>query len=104
MLLLVKKASTSPGTTVTVQLAAGVLDGEFVVVRELFPAVDLPQSENDDVLLAFHVDDPRVTVRLARVIDETCGVSVHGGVHYLKVIDAKHVAADALEKEGEREI
>lgn len=83
------------------QLVAGIFDREFVVIGELFPAVDLPQGEYHDVLLAFHVNDPRVTVRLARVVNKTCRVSVHGGIHYVKVIDAKHVAADALEKATE---
>lgn len=97
-LLSVEKASTSPRAAVTVQLVAGVFDGEFVVIRKLFPAVDLPQREDNDVLLSFHVDDPRVTVWLTRVVDKTCRVAVHGSIHYVEVVDAKHVAADTLER------
>lgn len=87
------------------QLVAGIFNGEFVVIGELFPTVDLPQCKYDNVLLAFHIDDPRVTVRLTGVINETCCVAVHGGIHYIEVIDAKHVAPDALERvtEGETE-
>ena len=78
------------------QLAVLVLDGELVVVGELLAAVDLPQGEDDDVLAAVHVDDARVAVGLARVVDEASRVALHGRVHHVEVVDAEHVAADAL--------
>lgn len=87
------------GTTVTGELVAGILDGELIVVREFLPAVDLAHSKDDNVLLPIDIDDSRVAVRLTRVIDEASGVSVHGGVHYLRVIDSEHVAANALHTE-----
>jgi hypothetical protein len=30
------------------------------------------------------------------VVDEARRVAVHGGVHHVEVVDAEHVAADAL--------
>lgn len=93
---LVQVVSTAPGSAVTVQLAVSIFDGELVIVGELFPAVDLPQCEDDDVFLTFHINHPGVTVGLARVVDETGGVAVRGGVHYVEVVDAEHVAADPL--------
>lgn len=98
---LVKVAAAAPRAAVAAQLALVVLDGELVVVRQLLAAVDLAQREDDDVLAAVHVDDARVAVGLARVVDEACGVAVHGGVHHLVVIDAEHVTADPLEREPE---
>lgn len=97
---LVQEAATASRPTVTVQLVVLVLDGKLVVVGELLAAVDLPQSENHDVLAAVHVDDARVAVRLARVVDEPSGVALHRGVHHVEVVDAEHVAADALAREG----
>ena len=94
--VLVEEAAAPPGAAVAVQLAVGVLDGELVVVGELLAPVDLPQGEDDDVLVAVHADDPRVAVGLARVVDEASRVAVHGSVHHLKVVDAEHVAADTL--------
>lgn len=99
--LLVEKAPASSGTAVTVQLVAGIFDREFVVIGELFAAVDLPQRKNDDVLPALHVNNPRVTVGLTRVVNEARRIAVHGGVHYIKVINAEHVAANALEEATE---
>lgn len=78
------------------QFAVGVFNGELVVVGELLSAVNLAQREDDDVLLALHVDDSRVAVGVAGVVDESCGVAVHGGVHHVEIVNAKHVAADAL--------
>lgn len=102
VILLVEKASTSPSTTVTVQLVAGIFDGKFIVIGKLFTTVDLPQRKYDYVLLAFHVNNPRVTVRLTRVVNKTRCVAVHGGVYYVEVVDAEHVAADVLEGATER--
>jgi len=79
-----------------VQLAFLVLDGEFVVIGQFFPPVDLPQGEDDNVLAAVHVDDAGVAVRLARVVDEPSGVALHRRVHHVEVVDAEHVTADAL--------
>lgn len=93
---LVEELPALLGAAVAGQLVAGVLDGELVVVGELLPPVDLAHGEDDDVLLPVDVDDPRVAVGLAGVVDEARGVSVHRGVHHLGVVDAEHVAADAL--------
>ncbi|TNN63781.1 hypothetical protein EYF80_025983 [Liparis tanakae] len=57
---------------------------------------NLPQGEDDDVLAAVHVDDAGVAVGLARVVDEASGVALHRRVHHVEVVDAEHVAADAL--------
>ena len=92
----VEELPTFLGTTVAGELVAGILDGELIVVGELFPAVDLAHGEDDDVLLPVNVDDPRVAVGLTGVIDEAGRISVHGGVHHLRVIDPEHVATDAL--------
>lgn len=78
------------------QFAVGVFNGELVVVGELLSAVNLAQREDDDVLLALHVDDSRVAVGVAGMVDESRGVAVHGGVHHVEIVNAKHVAADAL--------
>lgn len=83
-------------TTVAGQLVAGILDGELVIVRELLSTVDAPRGKDDDVLLAVHSDDPRVAVRLTRVVDEAGSVAMHCGIHHLVVIDAEHVTADPL--------
>lgn len=48
------------------------------------------------MLLPVDIDDSGVTVRLTGVIDEAGGISVHGGIHDLRVIDSEHVATDAL--------
>lgn len=93
---LVKKASATSRPTVTVQFAVGIFDGELVVVGELLSAVNLPQGEDYDVLLAVHVDDSRVAVRITGVVDESRCVAVHGGVHHVKIVNAEHVTADAL--------
>lgn len=86
------------GPAVARQLAAGVLDGEFVVVGELLATVDAARGEDDDVFLLVHGDDPRVAAGLTGVVDEARGVAVHRGVHHLVVVDAEHVAADALRR------
>lgn len=93
---LVQEASAAPGPAITVQFVVCIFNGELVVVGELLSTVNLPQGENNDVLLALHVDDSRITVRVAGVIDKPCRVSMHGGVHHVEVVNAKHVAADAL--------
>lgn len=94
--VLIQEATTAPRPAVAVQLVVLVLDGELVVVGELFAPVDLPQGEDDYVLAAVHIDDAGVAVGLARVVDETGRVSLHGRVYHVKVVDAEHVAADAL--------
>lgn len=48
------------------------------------------------MFLAIDVDDPGVAVGLAGVVDEAGCVPVHGGVHHLGVVNAEHVAPDAL--------
>lgn len=78
------------------QLALVVLDGELVVVGQLFPAIDLPQGKDDDVLATVHVNDARVAVGLTGVVDETSGVALHRCVHHVEVINAEHVATDSL--------
>lgn len=93
---LVEEATAASRPAVAEQLALLVLDGELVVVGQLLAAVDLPQGEDDDVLAAVHVDDARVAVGLAGVVDETGRVALHGRVHHVEVVDTEHVAADAL--------
>ena len=78
------------------QLVVLVFDGELVVVGELLAPVDLPQRKDDNVSAAVHVDDARVAVWLTRVVDETSCVALHRCVHHVKVVNAEHVAADAL--------
>lgn len=94
--MLVKELATLFGPTVARQLIAWFLDGELVVVRELFASVDFPQSKNDYVLLPVDIDHTGVTVGLTGVVDEASRVAMHGGIYHLIVIDAKHVAADSL--------
>lgn len=94
--VLIQEATAASRPAVAVQLVVFVLDGELVVVGQFFAPVDLPQGEDDDVLAAVHVDDTGVAVRLARVVDETSCVALHRCVHYVKVVDAEHVAANAL--------
>ena len=93
----VEEAATPARPAVAAQLVAGVFDGELVVVRELLPPVDLPEGEDHDVLLPLDVDDPRVAVGLAGVVDEARRVAVHRGVHHVEVVDAEHVTADSLQ-------
>lgn len=94
--VLVQEAAAAPHPAVAAQLAVLILDGELVVVGQLFSPVDLPQGKDDDVLAAVHVDDTRVAVRLARVVYETSCVALHRRVHHVEVVDAEHVATDAL--------
>lgn len=94
--VLIEEATAASCPTVAVQLALVVLDGELVVVGQLFTAVDLSQGEDDYVLAAIHVDDARVAVGLAGVVDETSCIALHGSVHHVEVIDAEHVASNAL--------
>lgn len=96
--VLVQEAAAASCPTVAEQLVVFVLDGELVVVSQLFAAVDLPQRKDDDVLAAVHVDDARVAVGLARVVDETGRVALHRRVHHVKVVDAEHVAPNALRR------
>lgn len=93
---LIEKAAAASCATVAVQLVVIVLDGKLVVVGQFFTPVDLPQGKDDYVLSAVHIDDTRVAVRLTGVVDETCCVALHRGVHHVKVINAEHVATDAL--------
>lgn len=95
----VKEAAAAPGPAVAAELVAGVLNGKFVVVGELLSTVDLPQGKNDNVLLALHVDDAGVAVGFAGVVDESRRIAMHGRIHHLKVVNAEHVAANALSKE-----
>lgn len=94
--MLIKELATLFGPTVARQLIAWFLDGELVVVSELFALVDFPQRKNDYVLFPINIDHTGVAVGLAGVVDETSRVAVNGGVYYLIVIDAKHVAANSL--------
>lgn len=96
--VLIQESSAASRPTVAVQLALVVLDGELVVVRQLLSPVDLPQGKDDDVLAAVYVDDTRVAVWLAGVVDEASGVALHRCVHHVKVIDAEHVATDPLKE------
>lgn len=98
--VLIKESAAASRSTVAVQLALVVLDGELVVVRQLLPTVDLPQSEDDDVLAAVHINDTRVAVWLTRVVDEASGVALHRRVHHIKVVNAEHVATDSLKETG----
>lgn len=56
--------------TVAGQLVAGILNGELVVIGELLTTQDAAQGEDDDVLLALHMDDSREAIGLTRVVDE----------------------------------
>lgn len=94
--LLIEEATAASRPTVAVQLVLVVLDGKLVVVGQLFTTVDLSQGEDDYVLAAIHVDDARVAVRLAGVVDETSCIALQGSVHHVEVIDAEHVASNAL--------
>lgn len=94
--VLVQEATAAPRRAVAVQLALLVLDGELVVVGELFSTVDASRGEDDDVLLAVHSDDPGVAVGLTGMVDEAGGVAMHSGIHHLIVIDAEHVTANPL--------
>lgn len=95
---LVQELAALLGSAVAGQLISRFLNGELVVVGELFPSVDLPQGEDDNVLLTVNNDDTRVAVGLAGMVYETCRVAMHRGVHHFVVIDAKHVTANPLEK------
>ncbi len=96
LLLLIQEVTAASRPAVAEQLIVLVLDGELVVVGQFFAAEDLPQGEDDDVLAAIHVDDTRVAVGLAGVVDETSCVALHRRVHHVKVVNAEHVAANAL--------
>lgn len=98
MVVLIQESAAASRPTVAVQLALVILNGELVVVGQLFPTVDLPQGKDDDVLAAVHVNDTRVAVWLTRVVDESSGVALHCCVHHIKVIDAEHVATDSLKE------
>lgn len=93
----VEETPTSPRPAVTIEFVAGVFDGELVVVSELLSPIDLPQSKNDNVLAAFHVDNPRVAVWFAGVVDESRCVAVHGCIDHIEVVNAEHVTANTLE-------
>merc|ERR1719383_1527220 len=71
--------------------------GEFVVVSEFLPGQNPALSEDDDVLETLGTaNHARCAVRIARVVDETSGVSVHGCVDDGILIDTEHVAADSF--------
>ena len=61
----VKEATAALGATVAGQLVAGILNGELVVIGELLTTQDAAQGEDDDVLLALHMDDSREAIGLA---------------------------------------
>lgn len=96
MYVLIQEAATASRTAVAVQLVVLILDGKLVVVGEFFAPVDLPQGEDDNVLAPVHVDDTRVAVWLTRVVNETGCIALHRCVHNIEVVNAEHVAADAL--------
>lgn len=96
LVVLIQEATAASRPAVAMQLVVLILDGELVVVGQFLAPVDLPQGEDDDVLAAVHVDDTGVAVRLAWVVDETSCVALHRRVHHIEVVDAEHVAADAL--------
>lgn len=96
----VKKPTAALGATVAGQLVAGILNGELVVIGELLTTKDAAQGEDDNVLLAFHVNDSRETVGLTGVVDESGGITMHRGIHHIKVIHAEHVAPNALQGQG----
>lgn len=98
LVVLIQVSAAASRPAVAVQLALVILNGELVVVGQLFSTVDLPQGKDDYVLAAVHVDDARVAVGLTRVVDETSGVALHCCVHHVKVIDAEHVATDSLKE------
>lgn len=85
------------------QLIAWFFDGELVIVRELLAFIDSACGENDNVLLTVNTDHTGVAVGLTRVVNESSCIAVHGGIHYLIVIDTKHVAANALSKSKKRQ-
>lgn len=101
LVVLIKESAAASRPTVAVQLALVILNGELVVVGQLFSTIDLPQGKDDYVLATVHINDTRVAVWLTRVVDETSGVALHCCVHHVKVINAEHVATDSL-KETER--
>lgn len=72
-----------------------ILEGKLVVVRELLSLDDPPEGEDDDVLVAQYVNDLRVAVWLARMVNETSCVAPHRCVHDEMLIDFEHVAANA---------
>lgn len=94
---LIEETTAAFGSTIAREFAAGVFKGEFVVVGQLFAPEDPAQGENDNMLLAFDMDDTGVAVGLAGVVDEAGSVAVHGGIHHIKVINAEHVASNALQ-------
>lgn len=51
------------------------------------------------MFLAINVDDARVAVGLTGVVDEAGRVPMHGGIHHLGVVNAEHVAPNALHRE-----
>lgn len=98
--MLIEELATLFGPTVARQLIAWFLNGELVIVGEFLAPVDFPHSKDDDVLLAVDIDHTGVAVRLARMVYKPCCVAMHGGVYHLIVINAKHVAANALLSES----
>lgn len=96
-----------------------IFQRKFVVVRQLFSALDTPQGKYDNVFLAKYVHNSRVAVGLqkqektistlerikqlytiqnsytylARVIDEPGCIAMNCGVHHCLLINSKHVAA-----------
>lgn len=99
---LIEETTATFGSTIAREFAAGVFEGELVVVGEFFPPEDPSQGENDNMLLAFDVDYAGVAVGLAGVVDEAGGVAMHRGIHHIEVINAEHVASNALQgRKGE---
>lgn len=93
----VKEAAAAPGPTVTVKLVTLILNGELVVISELFTTINFAQCKDDNVLLAFHIDNARVAVWFTGVVNKTGCVSMHGGINNVKVINPEHVAANPLQ-------
>ena len=76
---LVHSSDTVFGSAQTDQFPVLVL--EFVVVSDFFSGVDVSVCEEDDFVFVVDVDDARVAVGIAAVIDEPAFVSLHRRVH-----------------------
>merc|ERR1719334_749337 len=70
--------------------------GELVVVSQLFSRENLPQCEDDDVLLPQNIADFTVAVWITGVVDEPSRIALECCVNDEVIIDPKHVAADSL--------
>ena len=89
-----------------------VFEFEFVVIRELFAPFDIAEGRNDDFRFPLReaflcrlsrpdVNEPRYTVRVARVIDIPSSTTFHGCIdHQFTAHDSKHVTADPQVQQG----